>query len=88
MNRVYALSTGELAALTRLYSQTKDADVRSRCQMIFLPNEGLSPPQVAQQVRFHRRTVTRCIQRYEEEGIDGLLTRPRSGRPPKATRLK
>lgn len=85
MNRVQALSSEEIAALEELYRQTKDADVRSRCQMILLSNEGLSPPQIAKQVRFHRRTVTRYIQRYEEEGIDGLQTRPRSGRPPKAT---
>ncbi|MGH2537112.1 MAG: IS630 family transposase [Candidatus Promineifilaceae bacterium] len=85
MNRVHPLATGERAVLEELYRQTKEADVRSRCQMIFLSHEGLSPPQVAQQVRCHRRTVTRYIQRYEAEGIAGLLTRPRSGRPPKAT---
>lgn len=85
MNRVHALSIAELTALEELYRQTKEADVRSRCQMILLCNEGLSPPKIAAKVRFHRRTVTRYIQRYEAEGIDGLLTRPRSGRPPKAT---
>jgi len=85
MNRVPWLSAKELAALEELYRQTKDTDVRSRCQMILLSNEGRSPPQIAQRVRFHRRTVTRYIQRYEAEGIEGLLTRPRSGRPPKAT---
>jgi transposase len=53
--------------------------------MIWLSHEGLSPPQIAAQVRVHRRTVTRYVQRYEAEGIDGLQTRPRSGRPPKAT---
>jgi transposase len=85
MNRVHALSSEELAALQELYRQTKDADVRSRCQMILLSNDGLSPPAIAAQVRFHRRTVTRYIQRYEAEGLAGLLTKPRSGRPPKAT---
>lgn len=85
MNRVHALSTDEVTALQALHRRTKDADVRSRCQMILLSNEGLSPPRIAERVRFHRRTVTRYIQRYEAEGIDSLLTRPRSGRPPKAT---
>ena len=85
MNRVHALSTEELTAVEELYRQTKDADVRSRCQMILLSNEGLSPPKIAEQVRFHRRTVTCYIQRYEAEGIYGLLTRPRSGRPPQVT---
>ena len=85
MNQVHALSTDEVTALEELHRHTKDADMRSRCQMILLSNEGLSPPKIAEQVRFHRRTVTRYIQRYKAEGIDGLLTRPRSGRPPKAT---
>ncbi len=85
MNRVHTLSTAELAALEKHYRQTNEADVRSRCQMILLSNEGLSPPKIAEQVRFHRRTVTRYIQRYEAEGIDGLMTRPRSGRLPKVT---
>lgn len=85
MNRVHALSKAELTVLEALYRQTKEADVRSRCQMILLSHEGLSPPQIAAQVRVHRRTVTRYIQRYEAEGIDGLQTRARSGRPPKAT---
>ena len=85
MNRVHALSAEELGTLESLYWRTKDADVRSRCQMILLSNEGLSPPQIAKQVRFSRRTVTRFIQRYETKGIQGLMNKPRSGRPPKVT---
>ncbi len=83
MNRVHALSTAELDALETLYRQTSQADVRSRCQMILLSNEGRSPPHIAEQVRFSRRTVTRFIQRYEAEGIQGLMSKPRPGRPPK-----
>jgi transposase len=86
MNRVHTLSAKEQAALEELYRRTRKADVRSRCQMILLSNEGLSPPKIAKQVRFSRRTVTRFIQRYEAEGISGLMTKSRSGRPPKATK--
>jgi transposase len=85
MNRVHTLSAKELNALEDLYRQTNRANLRSRCQMILLSNEGFSPPQIAKQVRFSRRTVTRFIQRYETEGIQGLMTKPRSGRPPKVT---
>jgi transposase len=85
MNRVHTLSAAELEALETLYRQTSAADVRSRCQMILLSNEGRSPPHIAEQARFSRRTVTRFIQRYEAEGIQGLMTKPRPGRPPKAT---
>ena len=85
MNRVHTLSTKEVNSLEGLYRQTNEANVRSRCQMILLSNEGLSPSQIAQRVRFSRRTVTRIIQRYEIEGLQGLQTKPRSGRPPKVT---
>lgn len=85
MNRVHMLSTKEVNALEGLYRQTNEANVRSRCQMILLSNEGLSPPQIAERVRFSRRTVTRIIQRYKVEGLQGLQTKPRSGRPLKAT---
>jgi transposase len=66
--------------LVQIHRETKDADVRSRCDMILLSNEGLSPPQIAQLVRFSRYTVVRYIKRYEAAGIGGLFTKPRSGR--------
>lgn len=85
MNRVHPLSEEEVSALVRLHRETKDADARSRCDMILLSNEELSPPQIAQRVRFSRSTVVRYIQRYEAEGVDGLFTQPRSGRPRRVT---
>jgi transposase len=85
MNRVRTLSEEEVKALKRLHRETDDADVRSRCDMILLSNERLSPPQIAKRVRFSRSTVVRFIQRYEAEGLRGLYTKPRSGRPRRVT---
>lgn len=85
MNQVHALTGKEINELKRLHRQTTDANVRSRCDMILWSNEGLSPPQIAKRVRFSHDTVSRYIARYESEGISGLLTRPRSGRPRKVT---
>jgi len=85
MNRVHTLSDDEVRALERLHRETNDADVRTRCDMILLSNEGLSPPQIAKRVRFTRYTVVRFIQRYEAEGSQGLYTEPRSGRPRRVT---
>lgn len=85
MNQVHPLTTKELNALKRLHRQTTDANVRSRCDMILWSNEGLSSPQIAKLVRFSHDTVSRYIARYETEGISGLLTKPRSGRPRKVT---
>ena len=85
MKRVHSLSDSEIAALERLHRRTENADVRSRCDMILWSNKGLSPPQIAERVRFSHDTVSRYIARYENEGIQGLLPRPRSGRPRKVT---
>ena len=85
MNRVHPLAEEEIQALIQLHRETQDADVRSRCDMILWSNQGRSPPQIAARVRFSRHTVVRYIQRYEAEGLSGLLTKPRSGRPRRAT---
>jgi transposase len=85
MNRVHTLSNKEIQQLEQLYRDTKDADVRTRCDMILLSNEGLSPPEIAHRVRFSRETVVRFIKRYNDEGIAGLVDKPRSGRPPRVT---
>lgn len=85
MNRVHTLSDKEIQQLEQLYRDTKDADVRTRCDMILLSNEGLSPPEIAHRVRFSRETVVRFVKRYNDEGIAGLVNKPRSGRPPRVT---
>ncbi len=85
MNQVHSLTEQEINELTHLHRRTNDANVRSRCDMILLSNESLSPSQIAKRVRFSHDTVSRYITRYEAEGINGLLTKPRSGRPRKVT---
>jgi len=71
MNRVHNLSDKEVRALKRLHCETNEADVRSRCDMILLSNEGLSPPRIAQRAGFSCYTVGRFSQRYET-GVQGL----------------
>lgn len=85
MYRVHTLSSDEVQALKRLHRETDEADVRSRCDMILLSNDGLSPPQIGARVRFSHDTVVRFIKRYEVQGLEGLLTKPRSGRPRRVT---
>lgn len=85
MNRVHQLSDIEREALLQLHRETQQADVRSRCDMILLSDQGLSPPKIAERVRFSSRTVLRYIERYEAEGLPGLLSRPRPGRPRRVT---
>lgn len=52
-----------------------------RAKIILQLNDGLSPSQVAIAQRTSAKTVHRWRNRFEEAGVDGLLERPRSGRP-------
>lgn len=52
-----------------------------RAKIILQLSEGMSPSEVASAQRTSRKTVHRWRNRFETEGIDGLLERPRSGRP-------
>jgi transposase len=82
---VHTLSDEEGAALQQVHRQSKDANVRSRCEMILLSDEGLASPRIAERVRFSSRTVLRVIDRYEAAGITGLLSQTSPGRPPRVT---
>jgi len=84
-NYVHSLNLQEIKALQHLHRQTKDADVRSRCEMILLSSEGVSAPKIAPRVRFSDRTVRRVIERYEAAGIVGLSRKAPPGRPPRVT---
>lgn len=82
---VHAVSEEEVEALRHQHRQTKAASVRSRCEMILLSYEGLSPSQIAERVRLSARTVRRTIDRYEAEGVKGLLNKAIPGRPARVT---
>lgn len=82
---VHALSQEEVEALQHEHQRTKAASVRSRCEMILLSHEGLSPPQIARRVRLSDRTVRRTLDRYEAEGLAGLGDKARPGRPARVT---
>ena len=85
MKRVHRLSDEERQALKQRHRNTKASAVRSRCEMILLSDEGLSPPKIGERVRFNGRTVRRYIDRYEADGIAGLSNKRRPGRPPRVT---
>jgi len=78
------VSDQDRAALQQLYRQTKDVDVRSRCQMILLSADGHSVSEIARLTLFDENSVLFWFDRYEAGGLDGLEDRPKSGRPPKS----
>jgi len=83
--RYVQLTPAQEDALKRLYRQTDDADLRSRCQMILLSAQGHGAMEIAELTFFDQDTVLLWFSRYEAEGLPGLYDRPRSGRPPKMT---
>jgi len=82
--RFIQLNEQERDALRQLYRQTKDADRRSRCQMLLLSADGHGVAEIAQLTLFDENSVLFWFDRYEAEGLDGLEDRPKSGRPPKS----
>ena len=82
--RFIPLNEQEREALRQLYRQTKDADLRSRCQMLLLSADGHRVSEIAELTLFDENSVLFWFDRYEAEGLDGLEDRPKSGRPPKS----
>src|SRR3954449_12769897 len=69
----------ELARLTR--SSSVRAGLVQRARIVLLAAEGVSNTAIAAAVGVSRPTVIGWRERYVTGGLDGLLDRPRSGRP-------
>lgn len=81
---IRTLTEAEKQDLRKLYRQTNQADLRTRCQMILLSAEGYSVAEIASSTFFEEDSVLYWFDRYEAENLVGLEDRPRSGRPPKS----
>ena len=64
------------------FDAARDAETRTRYQMLLLLAEGRTPARVAALVRRSSATVRRVLRRYQAEGPDGVPPRPRPGQPP------
>jgi putative transposase len=70
-------------ALERAYDREQDADVKLRMLLIQkVKYDGLGQNQAARELHAQSSWAVAWVRRFEEEGIEGLRTRPRSGRPP------
>ena len=63
------------------HARTVSAGLRQRATIIGLAADGLHAPAIAAQVHLDDETVRRWIKRFNEQGVEGLKERPRSGRP-------
>lgn len=57
--------------------------VSQRAHMVLLSARGYSVQQIAGIFEVGEDTVRTWLQRYQQEGADGLVDRPRPGRPPR-----
>jgi transposase len=74
-----------LTTLDTLLKQTKAARVFRRAQAVREVVAGHHINAVSQSFHFPNSALRKWVQRFAQEGPQGLLDRPRSGRPPKLT---
>lgn len=70
-------------ALESACSEEDDADVRLRMLLVLkVKYDGLGQNRAARDLHALSSWAAKWVRRFEEEGVDGLRTRERSGRPP------
>lgn len=79
----YTRTEAELVAI-RQAMKSQNAKVAKRASMVHNLHQGYAPEAVAQIHAVSVATVYNWFNRYQTAGIEGLSTKPQSGRPPKA----
>ena len=74
-----------LPTLDTFIKQTKEARVFRRAQAVREVVKGVRMQQVSDRFQFTYSAVRKWVHRFGQEGISGLLDRPRPGQPRKVT---
>ena len=74
-----------LTTLETLLKQTKEARVFRRAQAVHAVVAGQHVSAVSATFHLAHSALRKWVQRFAHQGPQGLLDRPRSGRPPKVT---
>src|SRR5215468_11881092 len=74
-----------LSTLDTVLKQTKEARVFRRAQAVREVVKGTRLQTVSDTLAFTYSALSKWVHRFANEGIQGLVDRPRSGRPPKVT---
>ena len=65
-----------------LYKRESDPNVKERLLLVLkVEGDGMIPARVAKELRRSRTWASDWLARYDNEGVDGLRDRPKSGRP-------
>ncbi len=80
--RAIALQTEQRRELWQGYTKGQSHAFRKRCHLVLLKAEGRSSKDIGLIVAMHEVSVNNWLNRYEAEGIAGLLTKEGRGRKP------
>src|SRR5919201_4117368 len=78
-------SNDALPTLDTFLKQTKQVRVFRRAQAVREVVKGQRLQTVSDTLHFTYSALRKWVQRFDQEGIAGLMDRPRPGRPPKIT---
>jgi transposase len=73
----------KVEGLWERYRKEKDCDVRERILMVIWSTEGCTSYEIGDRLNCPHSKILYWLNRYRAEGLDGLKTRPRSGKPSK-----
>lgn len=80
----FTRTESELAIIAKAVKSDKRPEVRQRAMGLRLLHEGQTPQEVAEIMAVSQPTVYTWHHRWQENGLEGLANRPKSGRPRKA----
>lgn len=80
--REITLSTEARHLLEQGYSKGNSHAYRKRCHIVLIKAEGRTSKDIGRIVAMHEVSVNNWLNRYEAEGIAGLLTKAGRGRKP------
>ena len=81
--RDYHLNDEQLAEIEKAIRHDKRPEVRQRCTVIRLLHLGHKPEEISKMQAISIPTVYGWLKRWQQDGIEGLANKPKSGRPTK-----
>jgi transposase len=82
---VHKLTEQDLDRLKEFDKEVNDRRVHDRVRATLLSHRGYNVRKIAEVLDVNHRFISNWLDRYEREGVTGLLDRPRSGRPSRVT---
>jgi putative transposase len=70
--------------MSQIYRKESDPKVKERLLLILkIKGDGVIPARAAKELHRSRTWASEWLERYDNDGIDGLKDKPKTGRPPK-----